>query len=36
MYSHKEGINTIIAVKWMNNMGIDEYLFKSTTRVKEL
>jgi hypothetical protein len=36
IYSHIQGSNIIIVVKWMNNMGIDKYLFKSTTRVKEL
>jgi hypothetical protein len=36
IYSHIEGNNIVIIVKWMNNMRINEYLFKSITRVKEL
>jgi hypothetical protein len=31
-YSHMEGNDIIMAMKWMNN----EYVFNSTTRVKEL
>jgi hypothetical protein len=35
-YSHIEVSNIIMVIKWMDYMGMIEYLVKSTTNVKEI